>query len=61
MDDPSEPRAARVGRDTTAAAQPVRTSVAISFGSPATESGVTRLDQINKSNIAWDAIGEELS
>ena len=23
--------------------------------------GVTRLDQINKSNIAWDAIGEELS
>lgn len=45
MDDPSEPRAVRVGRDTTTtAAQPVRTSVAISFGSPATESGVTRLD-----------------
>jgi DNA polymerase V len=44
MDDPSEFRAVRVGRDTTPGAQPVRTSVAISFGSPATESGVTRLD-----------------
>jgi len=45
MDDPSGPRFVRVGRDTgTTAVQPVRTSVAISFGSPATESGVTRLD-----------------
>lgn len=44
MEESSEPRAVRVGRDPTAAAQPVRSSVAISFGSPATESGVTRLD-----------------
>ncbi|CAN7221348.1 LexA family protein [Rhizobacter sp. LjRoot28] len=44
MEDSSEPRVVRVGRDSTTSAQPVRTSVAISFGSPATESGVTRLD-----------------
>lgn len=44
MDDSSEVRSARVGRDRTAAAQPLRTSVAVSFGSPASESGVTRLD-----------------
>ena len=40
MEDSSEPRVVRVGRDSTTSAQPVRTSVAISFGSPATESGV---------------------
>ena len=44
MGDPSEPQAARVGRDSTAPSQPPRTSVAVSFGSPASESGVTRLD-----------------
>jgi DNA polymerase V len=44
MDDPSELQSARVGRDRAAAAQPPRTSVAVSFGSPAGESGVTRLD-----------------
>lgn len=44
MDDPSEIQSARVGRDRTAPAQPPRTSVAVSFGSPASESGVTRLD-----------------
>jgi DNA polymerase V len=44
MDDPSEIQSARVGRDRAASAQPPRTSVAVSFGSPASESGVTRLD-----------------
>lgn len=44
MDDPSELQSARVGRDRAASAQPPRTSVAVSFGSPASESGVTRLD-----------------
>ena len=44
MDDHREPPAALVGRDAAAGKQPPRTSVAISFGSPATESGVTRLD-----------------
>lgn len=46
MDDDgaSPPRAVRVGKDSVAAANAPRTSVAISFGSPATESGVTRLD-----------------
>ncbi len=44
MDDPSEVQSARVGRDRAASAQPPRTSVAVSFGSPASESGVTRLD-----------------
>ncbi|HET7864323.1 MAG TPA: translesion error-prone DNA polymerase V autoproteolytic subunit [Burkholderiaceae bacterium] len=44
MDHPSELQPARVGRDRAASAQPPRTSVAVSFGSPASESGVTRLD-----------------
>ncbi|HET7793794.1 MAG TPA: translesion error-prone DNA polymerase V autoproteolytic subunit [Rhizobacter sp.] len=44
MDDSSAAPSARVGRDRTPAAQPPRTSVAVSFGSPASESGVTRLD-----------------
>jgi DNA polymerase V len=44
MDDPSELQSARVGRDRAVSAQPPRTSVAVSFGSPASESGVTRLD-----------------
>ena len=44
MNDSYDPQAVRVGRDASTAAHPVRTSVAISFGSPATESGVTRLD-----------------
>jgi DNA polymerase V len=34
----------RVGRDTATASAPVRASVAIGFGSPADDSGVTRLD-----------------
>jgi DNA polymerase V len=42
--DHQKPRAARVGRDSAVASQPPRTSVAVSFGSPASESGVTRLD-----------------
>ena len=42
MDDQSAPR--RVGRESTAPLQPPRTSVAVSFGSPAGDSGVTRLD-----------------
>lgn len=44
MGDPSEVQSDRVGRDRGAAAQPRRTSVSVSFGSPASESGVTRLD-----------------
>jgi DNA polymerase V len=44
MDDPSAPRATRVGRDRATPSQPPRTSVAVSFGSPASESGITRLD-----------------
>lgn len=42
VDDQSAPQ--RVGRDNTTAPQPPRTSVAISFGSPASDSGITRLD-----------------
>ena len=34
----------RVGRDHTAAQAPARASVAIGFGSPSEDSGVTRLD-----------------
>jgi len=44
MDDPSEVQSARVGRDRAASAQTPRSSVAVSFGSPASESGITRLD-----------------
>ncbi|MEO8807515.1 MAG: translesion error-prone DNA polymerase V autoproteolytic subunit [Burkholderiaceae bacterium] len=44
MDDEYAPRNARVGRDRTAPSQPPRTSVAVSFGSPASDSGITRLD-----------------
>ena len=44
MDDPSEVHAARLGRNRAASTPPPRTSVAVSFGSPASESGITRLD-----------------
>jgi len=44
VDDSSAARGARVGRDSTAPSQAPRTSVAVSFGSPASESGITRLD-----------------
>lgn len=40
--DPGEP--VRVGRESTPESTPVRASVAIGFGSPADDSGVTRLD-----------------
>jgi DNA polymerase V len=38
------PLAARVGREGSTLLQAPRTSVAVSFGSPASESGITRLD-----------------
>ena len=44
MDDQSATRYARVGREAAAPKHVPRTSVAISFGSPASDSGITRLD-----------------
>ena len=44
MDDQSAVPCARVGREAAAPKHVPRTSVAISFGSPASDSGITRLD-----------------
>lgn len=44
MDEPSLRDGVRVGRGTADAAPAARASVAIGFGSPANDSGVTRLD-----------------
>lgn len=44
MDDQSAVPYARVGREAAAPKHVPRTSVAISFGSPASDSGITRLD-----------------
>ena len=44
MDDQSTVQYARVGREAAAPKHVPRTSVAISFGSPASDSGITRLD-----------------
>ena len=43
-DDPSPPTGARVGRASAPGALAPRASVAIGFGSPADDTGVTRLD-----------------
>ena len=43
-EEPSLAEGVRVGRDRREAASPARASVAIGFGSPANDSGVTRLD-----------------
>ena len=43
-DDPDASRIARAGRNPDAPAAPARASVVIGFGSPADDSGVTRLD-----------------
>lgn len=44
QDEPSLHDGVRIGRDSSAAAPAARASVAIGFGSPSGDSGVTRLD-----------------